>query len=65
MKERNEKWWQVTVNVRATYEVEAKDEAEAKRRAIAAVQSDESPDGVEYAGDGVDNCVQVSGDIDD
>lgn len=57
--------WQVSVNVRAYYEVEAKSQLEAERLAIREVESNKLPDEIEYAGDGCDNCVCLKEDAED
>jgi glucan biosynthesis protein len=54
--------YQVAVRVKAIYEVEAKNGKEAEAIAIKAASNsgEESPDFIEYDGDGVDEVTQVT-----
>lgn len=51
------KLWQVSVEVRAIYEVAASSRAEARKLAIEAAEGAKVPDDIEYTGDGVVDCV--------
>lgn len=51
--------YQVTVNARVIYEIDAKTEKEAEKQAIEAVKSNITPNDMEYVGDGIDNIVEV------
>lgn len=57
--------WQISVNVRAIYEVEAPTEEAAKKIALKQADDGKMPDEMEYAGDGVDNAVLISGESED
>jgi hypothetical protein len=54
--------WNVSVNVRAFYTVDAKTEKEAQCLAIKEAESGITPEEIEYAGDGVDNVLLIEGD---
>lgn len=57
--------WQVSVNVRAYYTVEAPNEAAAMKAAIGEAKLAVVPEDIEYAGDGVDNVLLIEGEPDD
>jgi len=51
--------YQVSVNVRAFYALEASSEKEACKLALNLAEREETPDEIEYAGDGIDNVVLI------